>query len=117
MWEFRSLYIAILAPIQPRQPSHSFGVADPSTRGGRPIYSVWPSSIKAHLRAPWPDLIFATLLRRRRPSHLVSVPVGYAQAPDDDRNDGRNDDRNDDLGSEPLHEDQARSGADHQMKN
>jgi hypothetical protein len=35
MWEFRSLYIAILAPIQPRQPSHTFGVADPSTQGGR----------------------------------------------------------------------------------
>jgi hypothetical protein len=113
MWEFRSLYIAILAPIQSRQPSHSFGVTDPSTRGDRPIYSVWPSSIKAHLRAPWPDLIFVTLLRRRRFSHLVSVPVDYAQVSDD----GRNDDRDNDLDSEPLHEDQARSGADHQMKN
>jgi hypothetical protein len=105
MWEFRSLYIAI---------SLSF------SRGNRPIYSGWPTHLfrvvvinqSRHLRAPWSDSIFATLLRRRRPSHLVSVPVGYAQASNDDRNDGRNND----LDSESLHEDQARSAADHQMK-
>ncbi len=102
MWEFRSLYIAIFAPIQPRQPSYTFGVADPSTQGG--VINQSP-----HLRATWPGLIFVPLLRRHRPSHLVSELVGNAQAP----NNGRNNGRNNDLGSESLHEDQARSEADH----
>jgi hypothetical protein len=80
------------------------------------IYSEWSSSIKAHFRARWSDVIFVTLLRRRRLSHLVFVSVDYAQTSNDDRNNDRNNDLNNDLDSKSLHEDQARFEADHQMK-
>ncbi len=115
-WISPSVYllnVGISVPLYSHLCFHSAEATVSYIRGGRPIYSGWPSSIKAHLRARWSDSIFATLLRRRRPSHLVSVPVGYAQAPNDGRNDGRNNGRNNDLGSEPLLEDQARSEADH----
>jgi hypothetical protein len=87
MWEFRSLYIVILALIQSRQSFHEFEIIDSFTRSNRFIYSVWSSSIKAHLRASWSDFIFVTLLRRRWLSHFVFVFVDYAQISNNDRND------------------------------
>jgi hypothetical protein len=118
-WISLSVYllnVRISIPLYSHLCSHSAEAIVSFIRSDRFIYSEWSSSIKAHLRARWSDLIFVTLLRRRRLSHFVFVFVDYAQISNDDLNDDRNNDWNNDLDSKSLHEDQARFEADHQMK-